>query len=44
MLVRFFSDSLPANTVEAKSRLLQPYDGNVTIRQTFPRKRETIVL
>jgi len=35
MLVRFFSDSLPANTLEAKSRLLQPYDGKVTIRQTF---------
>src|SRR5205823_13251025 len=38
MLVRSFSDSLPANPLEAKSRLLQPYDGKVTIRQTFREK------
>ena len=28
-------DSLPANVIEARKRLLQPYDEEVTIWQTF---------
>jgi hypothetical protein len=30
-------DSLPVNAMKTKSRLLQPDDGQVTIRQTLPR-------